>query len=300
MRDLLEPPAPSQDNTPLDLAAPGVAKALAERITKDIDDYCAVTYDGGHRTHLGASLIGHECARHSWYVFRWARREKFSGRMSRLFNRGHREEERFIEWLRGIGFQVWDLDPAGNQFRIAAVHGHFGGSLDGVNKAPMRYRIDEPMLCEFKTSGTGAGFTKLKEKGVAVAKPRHFAQMSSYGKFYGFRYALYICINKNDDDIYVEIVKLDWNLGEQLVRKAEEIILSKTPPTKLAQSEAYFVCKNCNFAGVCHRNEPLEKNCRSCVFARPVENAAWFCEHHGAVIPADFIKQGCAAYRPIQ
>ena len=80
--------------------------AIASRIAKDIDEYCVKTYDKGHRNHLGASLIGDKCSRKLWYIFRWCFREKTDGRKQRLFNRGHREEDRFIEWLEGIGAKV--------------------------------------------------------------------------------------------------------------------------------------------------------------------------------------------------
>jgi hypothetical protein len=165
----------------VNLDAPGVAKAVAKRILEEIDEYCVRTYDGGHRSHLGASLIGRECKRYLWYVFRWCLHEKTTGRQQRLFNRGHREEARFVEWLEGIGFQVWfedrnsPPDAEGNypQYRISGVNGHFGGSLDGIAKLPERYGIDEPVLLEFKTSGTGAGFNKSCEDGMPVAKPQH-------------------------------------------------------------------------------------------------------------------------------
>ena len=161
------------------LDAPGVAKALAKRILEEIDEYCVRTYDGGHRSHLGASLIGRECKRYLWYVFRWCLHEKTTGRQQRLFNRGHREEARFIEWLEGIGFKVWfeNRDEAPNekgeypQYRISDVMGHFGGSLDGIAILPERYGIEEPVLLEFKTNGTGAGFNKLTDDGMPIAKP---------------------------------------------------------------------------------------------------------------------------------
>lgn len=220
--------------------------------------------------------------------------------MQRLFNRGHREEARFIEWLRGIGFEVWDVTDSGEQHRVKAVRGHFGGSLDGINRAPERYRITEPMLCEFKTNGTGSGFTKLKEQGVAVAKPKHFAQMSIYGRSYGFKYALYLCINKNDDDIYVEIVELDWRLADDLLRKADEIISAEIAPPKIAFNEAFFECKYCAFVGICHRGDAPERNCRSCINAKAVDNGEWFCQVYGSNIPSDFISKTCDSYRAIE
>ena len=289
------------------LDAPGVAKALAKRILEEIDEYCVRTYDGGHRSHLGASLIGRECKRYLWYVFRWCLHEKTTGRQQRLFNRGHREEARFIEWLEGIGFKVWfeNRDEGPNekgefpQYRISDVMGHFGGSLDGIAVLPERYGIAEPVLLEFKTNGTGAGFNKLADDGMPIAKPEHFAQTSTYGKKYNFRYCVYLNINKNDDSLHVEVVKLNHSLGEQMIMKAEQIILSQTPPARLSDNPTFHKCGYCHMKEVCHKGAVVEVNCRSCAFARPVENAEWFCEVYNGNIPKDFIAKACPSYKAI-
>ena len=289
------------------LDAPGVAKALAKRILEEIDEYCVRTYDGGHRSHLGASLIGRECKRYLWYVFRWCLHEKTTGRQQRLFNRGHREEARFIEWLEGIGFKVWfeNRDEAPNekgeypQYRISDVMGHFGGSLDGIAVLPERYGIEEPVLLEFKTNGTGAGFNKLADDGMPIAKPEHFAQTSTYGKKYNFRYCVYLNINKNDDSLHIEVVKLNHNLGEQMIMKAEQIIMSQTAPARLSDNPTFHKCGYCHMKEVCHKGAVVEVNCRSCAFARPVENAEWFCEVHNGNIPKDFIAKACPSYKAI-
>ena len=289
------------------LDAPGVAKALAKRILEEIDEYCVRTYDGGHRSHLGASLIGRECKRYLWYVFRWCLHEKTTGRQQRLFNRGHREEARFIEWLEGIGFKVWfeNRDEGPNekgefpQYRISDVMGHFGGSLDGIAVLPERYGIAEPVLLEFKTNGTGAGFNKLADDGMPIAKPEHFAQTSTYGKKYNFRYCVYLNINKNDDSLHIEVVKLNHNLGEQMIMKAEQIIMSQTAPARLSDNPTFHKCGYCHMKEVCHKGAVVEVNCRSCAFARPVENAEWFCEVHNGNIPKDFISRACPSYKAI-
>ena len=81
---------------------------------------------------MGASLIGHNCDRYIWLTWRWALKPEFKGRILRLFDTGKREESRLIEELRGIGATVWDVDPdSGDQWRVSACNGHFGGSLDG-------------------------------------------------------------------------------------------------------------------------------------------------------------------------
>lgn len=295
------------------LDTPGIPKAVAKRVLEDIDRYNIEAYDGGHRWHLGASLIGEECKRKLWYGFRWCKREKHEGRTLRLFNRGHREEDRFVEWLRGAGFEVWThatpnvFDEHGNiviegkQYRVSAVHGHFGGSLDGIAKFPPSYGIDEPVLLEFKTNGTGNGFNKLVSNGMAVEKKMHYAQTSTYGsdEAYRFRYVLYLNINKNDDSIHVELVKLDWKLGDQMRLKAETIIFSQTPPPRLSDNPTFQECGWCHLKDVCHTGALPEKNCRSCKNCRPIENGEFFCDVHNGAIPREYVPQGCDAYFPI-
>jgi len=289
------------------LDSPGVSSLVARKVLSDINDYAVRTYHEPHRWHLGASLIGAECSRYLWYVFRWCgfesgnegkeetKAENF-GRMLRLWNRGHREEARYKEYLEGIGFKVWMHDENGDQLRMSAVNGHFGGSLDGIAKFPERYGIDEPVLLEFKTNGTGKGFTELFEKKVAVAKPQHYTQMSQYGYHYKLRYCLYLNTNKNDDDMYTEVIELNWNQAEMFQAKAERIIISDEPPPKLAENPTYFKCTYCSMKAVCHHKAAPPMNCRSCKFARPTLNSEWHCQQWNNVIPRDVVPIGCDKY----
>jgi hypothetical protein len=279
---------------PIDLKSPTDRQTLAEQIEADIDSYCQSIYDSEHRNHLGASMMGKPCWRQLWYVFRWVKREKHDGRKLRLFNVGHTAEPRFISYLKGIGFEVKEHSDEGKQWRISGANGHYGGSLDGMCKAPARYEITEDLILlnEFKTNGTGSGYAKVAEQDLVKAKPEHYAQMSQYGYKYGLRYGLYLIENKNDSDITVKIVELDWQLGKQLEQKAEEIISSKEPLNRISDNPAFQECKQCHFIGICHSNETPERNCRSCRNASPVENGQWQCSLYG-IVPESFIKTGC-------
>lgn len=274
----------------MDLSTPDARNALAASITKDIDDWCVKTFDDGHRNHLGASLIGDDCLRKLFYGFRWVKREKHSGRMLRLFQTGHREEARYLEYLVGIGFSI-----SSTQERISDCNGHFGGSNDGE-----AVYNGVTFLLEFKTNGTGRGYNEVSELGVRRAKPKHWAQMCTYGFKRGIKYALYMIKNKNDDDLTIQILELDWQLGEEMIRKASFVIESETAPPRISGNPAFFDCKFCNFAGVCHKQHAMEKNCRSCVHSKPVENAAWFCKHWGTLIPSrKEIEAGCDNWRAV-
>lgn len=276
-------------------------KKLVLQIQQDIDSFCKTEFAEDPRTHLGASIIGHDCRAYGWNTFRWLKQEAFDGRMLRLFNRGHEEERRFVRWLVGAGFEVREADESGKQFRIVGCKGHFGGSLDAMMKPPARYNIPADYLIwlgEFKTHSEKS-FVKLQKSGVQSSKPQHYRQMCSYGRAYNFRFGLYCAVNKNNDELYFEIVELDYKQADDLFRKAEGIVFSQTQPPKIAQTPAYFDCKYCDFQGICHKQEPPTKNCRSCVHAIPVDNAEWQCNYHNGIIPKDFIPQGCDSWKAI-
>jgi len=285
----------------LDLSKQSDREKLEELISDDVNAFCETYYEQGHRNHLGASGLGEACWRKLWYSFRWVKEERFDGRMMRLFNVGHSAEPRFVEYLRGIGFDVKEFDSDGKQFRISGAMGHYGGSLDGMCKAPERYQLSEDIILSlsFKTNGTGSGFDKVSKESLQKAKPMHWAQECQYGYKTGIRYCIYMIENKNDSDITFKVIELDWNYGAQLEKKAEQIIFSKEPPPRISENPAIYDCKYCHLSDICHKGATPEKNCRSCRNASPVEDAQWFCSAHNSNIPPDFIRKGCDLWLPI-
>lgn len=284
----------------LDLNGPGVAKKVAREILDDIDRAAVEMHSDGHRKHLGASIIGETCYRKLWFVFRWVYNFPFQGRQLRLFNRGHLEEPRFTGWLQHAGYTVYPVDPAtGNQWRVSSIGGHFGGSKDGIVYLPPKFNYPKPLLLEYKTNGTGPVFNKLIDKGVAIAKPMHFDQMSTYGYIDKHAFALYLNVCKNDDNIHAEIVKLDQDRGKKLEDKARVIILSQVPPPRAAENPAAEVCKYCDFKDVCYFRQPIEKNCRSCMHASAQDNKEWRCDKWSAIIPEAAIPAGCGEWTGI-
>lgn len=321
-------------------------KEISGLIKRSIDDYCESKSTKKFRRHLGGSVIGNECLRALWYGFRWAKVIKHSGQKLRLFNRGHREEEILIDYLRGIGFDVQDfqkkvliyhpesdfywidtkfdggdglaedvtghpkheaiakgrgLNLSPEQFRVSACNGHFGGSLDGIVSAPEGIPLNYQMILELKTVNHKY-FTPLFKKSVKEVFPAYFAQMCVYGKLIGLRHALFVAVNKQNDEIYIEIVKLDWNHGEELLKKAEEVITAETPPKKIGKRSSFFKCKMCNYSNLCWgvaESATTIKNCRCCNRAKPVENGQWYCIYHKGIIPEDFFLTACQNYRNI-
>lgn len=242
------------------------------------------------RAYLGGSVIGQECERRLWYGFRWCNPpgSEPDGRMRRLFDRGHREEATFVAELRGIGCQVHDVDPStGQQFRFKAVHGHFGGGIDGVAlgvpEAPKTWH-----LVEFKTHNERS-FTALLKEGVAVAKPEHEAQMQVYMHLASLTRALYVAVNKNDDSLHAERVRYDKAAAERLMEKAERVVFSPEPLPGISADPAFWKCKFCPAAPVCHSTALPPPSCRTCLHATPERDGdgRWSCARHKCDVSTD-------------
>jgi hypothetical protein len=245
-----------------------------------------------HRPHMGASLIGHTCDRHIWLTWRWALRPEFPGRILRLFDTGKREEARLLEELRGIGVQVWDTDPAtGDQWRVTAHSGHFGGSLDGVAQGLPEAPKTAAVL-EFKTHGESS-FNQLKAGGVAKAKPQHFAQMTIYMGLMELTRGLYLAVNKNTDEVYSEWVEFDPQRFAGLMARADRLISATEPPARISDDPAHWECKFCGFYRHCHQGVAAEANCRTCCHASPVDDAAWRCDSHNEHLTLQEQREGC-------
>lgn len=251
------------------------------------------------RTYLGASVLGNDCERQLWYDFRWAHPpKKFPGRMLRLFDTGHREEERIVADLRAIGVIVEDRDPStGEQFAVVFADGHGGGHLDGeCENVPGAEKTRHLLECK---THNDKSFKALKKDGVAKAKPTHYDQMQVYMHHRGLTRALYGAVNKNDDELYFERVKYDAARALSLVAKAERIVAAHTAPAKLhddPDAKMAWQCRSCPALTVCHAGQPARRTCRTCLHATPAAGGAWTCGRFGRDLSADEQRVGCPSH----
>lgn len=253
------------------------------------------------RRHLGASGLGDECARKVWYNFRWYTNKKLDGRMIRLFNRGHLEEGRFIAMLLTAGIQVYQQDENGNQYRIAFSNGHGGGSGDGI-----AFGVPEvpnaAVLLEFKTA-SDKKWNEFNGNGVEVANPTYFVQMQLYLEKMNICAALFMVINKNDDQLHAEIVMRREGFTNPFLALADDIVYAdpQNKPKKLNQSPGFFKCRYCDHREVCHLGGVPDVNCRTCVHSAPVEGGIWECRLDNMPVNLSMETQlrGCENYERI-
>lgn len=270
--------------------------------------------DEKHRSHLGASILGQECGRAIYMSWRWATVKKFPGRILRLFNRGHLEEARFIALLCMIGVTVYQQDAEGNQFRIVFADGHGGGSGDGVGIEIPDLPGGVAAILEFKTHGEksfielagkldewrkcAAGIGPFTGKGVRNAKFEHWVQMQTYMRKMGMTAALYAAVNKNTDDVYMEIVLLDTTRADEFIARGSQLVYMDELPPKLNNSSGYFKCRFCDHRSNCHdlADKNVDRNCRTCVGSKPLPTGEWLCTMHNKLLSKSDQISACKDY----
>jgi hypothetical protein len=252
------------------------------------------------RAYLGASVIGNECRRALWYAFRWANPpQEHLPRIMRLFDTGQREEQRIIEDLTAGGVTLLSTQAGfcelGGHFR-----GHIDGLVGGLPEAPKTLHI-----LEVKTHNDKS-FKALLVDGVKKSKPAHYAQIQIYMHYFGYERALYVAVNKNDDNIFVDRVAYNKKEAKQLADLAEAIIRAPAPPYKLHDDPSKptaYVCGWCPSRGVCHESLPARRNCRTCINSTAVlddsKDGKWRCDFWGKDLTLDEQRAGCPKHRYI-
>lgn len=262
-------------------------RALQEKWFPQIKDAYSQKQETGRRSHYGLSGAGDPCDRALWLRWRWMNEPEFqkppktdqemldSARMKRLVNRGHLEEARFMAMLEMIGVHV--EEPQGGQERVAAFHGHVGSALDAVMwNTPCI--PNEWQLGEFKTMND-KNFKELKFKRVREKKPEHYAQMQLCMLLRGIHKTLYMVVNKNDDELYTEVVHFNEVFAQNALTRISRIIFAPSAPPKIHGDPSWYQCKFCDCHAICHMRAYIpERNCRSCVFASAEREAqGWHC-----------------------
>lgn len=242
-----------------------------------------------------AGDIGVECDRAIWLAFRRASvPEEITWQKRRIFERGNLEEDRLLDLLRLIGCEVTD-----QQQKVRAAGNHLRGKIDGrafgLAEAPKTEHLIE---CK---SAKDEYFKELLKKGVKVAKPDHYATFQFYMHGLGLTRVLYMCSNKNDEQLHIERIEYDASFAIRLVARIERIIAMDEPPPRLCAKRDDFRGLLCRQAEVCWGEARTRVHCRTCIHATPLMDgdAAWDCSRWSKPLSLDEQAEGCPAHLTI-
>lgn len=231
---------------------------------------------------LSPSTLNHPCHRYIFNQFRWVSKPiKHDARSLRIFNRGHTDESKIIEWLKLANIDIkYEYDNG--QIGYHEYNGHVKGFVDGIIT-----KDDAQYILECKTVNQ-ATYKIISSSGILKGKIEHYLQIQLYMFFMRIYNAVYIAINKNTDEIYVEYLKYDENSIKHILELIVELLESDYIPPQIHNNPSGYICNRfngCPHINVCFKGESNEHNCRTCKNGKPytksdANNNAWYCSIH--------------------
>lgn len=273
------------------------------------------------RPHMGVSGLGGEDERGLWLGFRWVFQQQFSGRLLRLFRRGHLEESQVVSDLQAVGCELSYV--LNDQLRIDFSK-HVSGSCDGIIMRGLPEAPSTPHLLEIKTI-SAKRFEQLQKEGVEKTNPAYWVQVHCY--MYGITdqnlvgipvdRCFFIAVCKDDDRIYTERIRLDRATASKFIERGQRIAMSDRMPEPtfidpshwLAKWSPYYAAYFPKSATQAHLDKlktanegagiesKVGVNCRTCAHSTPTPDSAWRCELFQADnIPLDYQRTGCRSH----
>jgi hypothetical protein len=219
------------------------------------------------RRYLGASSLGDSCERR--IQLNWIRAQglphapepsdggRIEPQTQRIFDIGHNLEDLAIRWLKEAGFTLKTRGRDGEQIGFMTAKDRFGGHCDGVlmaGPAAMAY----PALFEHKSLNR-RNWQDVAKKGVTVAKPVYAAQLALYQSYLNLpNPALFMATNKDNAELYFELVQFNGKLAQESSDRAVRIIKATDAgdllPKPFAQADN-MTCRSCGWRGFCWGTE---------------------------------------------
>lgn len=196
------------------------------------------------RDYIGASSIGGPCLRAIWYSYNGAPKEPISAKLQRTFNIGKLLESLVLDCLEHANIKLdrtwYDLVDK----EIAQFQGHIDAMWIEDNGSPKA-------IIEVKTA-RDSSFKIFAARGLKYWYPIYHAQVQAYMGMSKVNEAYVIALNKDTSELHDEHVVFDPIFYDMLKHKVRVILDAKEIPWRINNSPLYYVCRGCNFKGICH------------------------------------------------
>lgn len=245
------------------------------------------------RGYPGMSGAGEECLRKQQFEHYFVDKNKLGARVLRIFAIGHLFEEVFYKEARDLGYKIYG-DQQDLKLLDGKLSGHCDGIIEGIPESPKT-----PHVLELK-SLNNKSFNDTKKKGVKESKPLYYSQMQLYMKATKLKRALFVAINKDNCDYYMERVYYDADYTKILLNKKIDVFESKTLLPRISENKSFYKCSWCNYKGICFGNEPIEKTCRTCFGSKYLTGMDWECLKDKRILSRDDQIRSCEDYQIMQ
>jgi hypothetical protein len=205
------------------------------------------------RNYLGASIIGEDCLRRIQLQFNQQEAD-FSAQNLRTFAIGHCLEDLIAEWIKLAGFDLRTQNENGEQFGFSIAEGKIAGHCDGIIYDGPDF-CKYPSLWECKTLNSKS-WSDTAKRGVLVSKPLYYAQIQLYMAYLDLdkNPCLFTALNKDNSEIYHEIIPFDSEAAQRYSDRAVQIIKASENNELMpcvSSDSSFFKCKMCSYRHEC-------------------------------------------------
>lgn len=236
------------------------------------------------RKYLGMSIIGRQCPRNLFYYYRQCAKIIIPIKNLLAIEDGYRQEDLMADRLRLLPGITLITEQDGKQIEFSDCDGHFCGHADGMIKgileAPETWHVwEHKSVNEDKFNKLVNLRDELGEKS-ALEKwdPEYYAQAQSYmNKANVDRHFLTVSKPGGRDFISIR-TELKKTEAKEIIKKAQSIIFDNwTAPARISDKREFYLCKWCDYQGICHDGDFPLVNCRTCRYNEPRENGTFYC-----------------------
>jgi hypothetical protein len=240
------------------MVAISTAKTKEHPVVHEVYEAHAKNRKSSHRWYLGMSEIGGSCERAIWYSWRKFTPAPQDGRMMILFELGDHVEQIVTRSLRLAGYQLEGAYPD-QQFSFDDLGGFWRGHSDGIITLP-----EQRAVLECKSANKNK-FEEMKKDGVRKAQPKYYVQAQCYMVYSGISKCLFVVMNKNTSELYIEEIDIDTATFYATKAKAERIIKARTAPERGFDDKACVDCSWCDYRTHCWSPEDAIQERRACI-----------------------------------
>jgi hypothetical protein len=163
-------------------------------------------------------------------------------------------EDLIADWIKLAGFDLRTRNENGEQFGFSTADRKIAGHADGIifgGPDFMKY----PSLWECKTMNNKS-WTDTAKRGVLVSKPLYYAQVQIYMAYLGLEEnpCLFTGLNKDNSEIYHEIIPFDSEAAQRYSDRAVQIIKASENNELMpcvSSDSSFYKCKMCSYRQEC-------------------------------------------------
>lgn len=209
---------------------------------------------------VSPSSLGDECIRRIQYQTTRAPAPPPSGKLLRIFARGHIFEDYVAKLMKDAGFELSIVNPKDNrQYGFQVARGQIRGRLDGIIfSGPYLPGLLYPCVWECKALGA-KGWNNCVTKGMEEAYPKYAAQVGLYQAYMDIANpSLFTALCADTMELHHEPVPFNQDRAQWASDRGVQILEANACGEllpRLGSDPEKYPCKFCDFREHCFSDE---------------------------------------------